>query len=333
MQQKDYNIYSRITTNLRIWALGIILVFLVLPNVAFRRDTSAKMQWLIVGAAIALIGNMDRPLALRQRIYANDESDVARQANRQSLYAQATAQLRSAKADAENIETEELIPLEDRIFDVREAFAKPDYPHYMLVAPSGSGKTTTIKWLIDIAKELGSHITVLTPHEMGGEFGEHKVISDKEAIYWQIHALHEEMVHRYAQKPWREHMDKYKHLTYAIDEAVSLFADFKQMDKELGGDVQQKWVKLLVEARKVKIRLIVATQSNRVDCLGLKGRGDIMECLTKMLLGKSAKQRLAKLDRQKWWPKEAVAFARQQEYFGIIEDADCHRIMVIPRLS
>lgn len=331
------DVQARIGSNVKIWLVGIALLVIVLPNLLLSKTFNTKMQWLVIGTIVGIVGTIDRWQAFDTRVAMNDTSAIARQVRRQLVHNQLsmlgqTIDTKALPSSTLSAESDQLAE-EYEQFDICSAFSRPDYPHYMLIAPSGSGKTTTLKWLLDIASTQGSVVKVLTPHLMDDEFSPYDVVTDKTQIYWQIYELHKEMVHRYAQKPWAKHMDSFEHLTFAIDEAVSLFADFKAMDKIEGGDVAQKWVQLLVEARKVKIRLIVATQSNRVDAIGLRGRGDVMECMTKILLGKSAKARVSLLQRRKFWDDAKVEWVRSHQWFGLVQDADCHTPLFIPDLS
>lgn len=317
------------------WIAGIVALVIVIPNILLAKDQFTKFNWLMAGAGLVAIGNINRFMAQDARIVMNDTEGVARQVRRQNTW----SQFEQTPQQAEQFEQDQLqllkpadIPDE---FDIISSFNNPVYPHFFLVAPSGSGKSTTLKWLMDLSAQSGSEITICTPHLMDEDvFSGYKLITDRLAIYNAIDELWQEMSRRYKLRPWKDHKDSLPHITFVMDEATSLFMDFKELDREFKQDVAKKWVRLLIEARKAKIRIIIAGQSNRVDAIGLKGRGDVRECLTRILVGASGKQRLAMLERKKWWPKHHVEYVRNMGgRFAIVEDVDHHAVLWIPDLS
>lgn len=329
------NLRYRQGSKICMWIAGIALLAIVCPNIAFARRQEAKTQWLLVGAALVVIGNVNRWMAQDARVVMNDTEGVARQVRRQNAWAFFEASAEEVQDPQPQLALPEGPPNIPEEFDIVEAFGQPTYPHFYLVAPSGSGKSTTLRWLLDLSAQSGSQVTICTPHLMDEDlYGPHRLVTDRLAIYNEIDKLWMEMDRRYKLRPWKDHRDQLPHITLAMDEATSLFMDFKDMDKEYQQDVSKKWVRLLIEARKAKIRIIVAGHTNNVDGLGLRGRGDIRECLTRILVGSSGKKRLSMLKRRKWWPKEHVQYVQDSgEHFAIVEDVDNHKVLWIPELN
>lgn len=340
----EYGVMIRTRAKTRViqWVINIVLLFLLIPALYVAPNRKVKVQMLSISALIVVIGQVAKSLDQDSRILANDIEAAARQARRQNLYEQFTdvgvinqqpniLVQQASKSTAQNLLAASVSEPEDFTFDINEAFDRPDYPHILLVAPSGSGKTTTLTWLAEVAAAKGQNVTVLTPHIMKrSEFaGFDKVTNDLE-IYNFIDHLATEMKKRYTLQPWEDYEHKFQKETVIIDEAVTLFKSFKKFDEDYELDVQESWVKLLVEARKVGIKIVLATQSDRVKSLGLEGEGDIADCLVKMLIGRSAKKRVTFLEKKKLWTKEQCDIARSQKYFAVIDDDTSDRLLVIP---
>ena len=339
-----YTIRTRAKVRVMEWVVAIALLFLLIPSLFVAPNRKVKIQFLAISSLFVVVGQVAKSLSQDSRILSNDFESSARQARRQNLYGAYTekpiidAQVKQAilvpqasKATATQLLAASQPQEDELIFDIEEAFTRPDFPHIMLVAPSGSGKTTTLNWLAAISASKGQNVTVLTPHIMKRtEFAEYNRVTNDLEIYNFIDKLATEMKTRYTLQPWEDYAHKFTKETIIIDEAVTLFESFKEFDKDYELEVQKSWVKLLVEARKVGIKIILATQSDRVDAIGLKGRGDIADCLVKMLIGRSAKKRVTYLLKKKMWTVEQAAIARSYKYFAIVDDDTTNRLLPIP---
>jgi len=347
MTEYGYTLRTRAKSKSLLWILNLTLMFLLIPGLFIADTRKAKVQWLLTSALIAVAGQLAQSQSQDSRILSNDYESSARQARRQNLYSAYTAKpvinenphnayLLSAGAKTSNglaatMSINGLPKPEDMYFDVEEMFTRAEFPHIMLVAPSGSGKTTTLNWLAKVAASKGHNVTVLTPHLMSSnEFADYHRITNDLEIYRFIDQLATEMKKRYTLQPWEDYADQFSKETVIIDEAVTLFESFKEFDKDYELDVRKSWVKLLVEARKVGIKIILATQSNRVGAIGLKGRGDIADCLVKMLIGRSAKKRVTTLVKKKEWTEDQAFEARSYPYFAVIDDDTTNRLLIIP---
>lgn len=345
-----YTIRTRAKVRIIEWAIALCLFFILIPSLFVAPSRKVKVQFLLISSAFVVCGQIAKSLSQDSRILSNDFESAARQARRQNLYSAYTekpviadpsyqqAVLVPQAAKATTAQQLLAAPVdqqqEEFLFDIEDAFSRPEFPHIMLVAPSGSGKTTTLNWLAAIAAKKGHEVTVLTPHIMKrSEFAEYERVTNDLEIYNYIDKLATDMKVRYTMQPWEDYCDNYPVRTIIIDEAVTLFESFKEFDKDYELEVEKSWVKLLVEARKVGIKIILATQSNRVGAIGLKGRGDIADCLIKMLIGRSAKKRVTTLLKKKEWTAEQAAIARSHAYFAVIDDDTTNRLLPIPTQS
>lgn len=294
---------------------GLLLWLIVIPCIAFNYNKKLAVP---IGITIAALG------------YVNKRHEAKPEAKP----VVAISPVSKAMPVAGRAEEAQEIP----IFDMLEALSNPTMPHYKLYAPSGSGKTTTIGWMAKLCKEAGSEITVISPHLEGDEvylnYADTVVIGSEKA-YAKVSSLFDELQKRKNAMPWCDNKANFKHLTYIIDEAVSLFSDFKEKDAENKRNkahdyIVPKWVKLLVEARKYKIRIILATQSNRVSAIGLEGRGDVTECLTTVYLGVKAKSMLKRSPA--FTEAQKAKILAEHKYFALVEYAEEHFLTPLPTL-
>lgn len=350
----EYNLSLRTRAKAKViqWGINVVLLFVILPSLAMAPNRRIKIQFLMAGSIIAAAGHVAKSLDQDSRILSNDIEAAARQSRRQNLYDWFTRKpiVNTESLLTEGVKTTEIVdtkikpivdvsieePIDDSLFyfDIKEAYTRHDMPHMKVVAPSGSGKSVYLQWQADLAKEEGYEVTVLTPHIVDrSEFEGYNIISNDKQIYDFIDQLATDMKKRYSLQPWNEYAHKFPKKAIIIDEAVTLFESFKVFDKDYEMDVQKSWVKLLVEARKVGIKIILATQSNRVDAIGLKGRGDVTDCLLTVLLGKSAKRRVTTLLKKGEWTDSQAKLARSNKYFAIIDDGESNRLLPIPDMS
>lgn len=154
-------------------------------------------------------------------------------------------------------------------------------PHLFIVGGTGDGKTTLARALLYIAAREGQ-VAVIDPHANLNEWGVPAIGEgrDYEAIAHGLEALHAEMQQRY-ELP-RAEAKALPRLTVVIDEVPAIT-----------GEIGEQWAatfpRLVREARKVNIVLVVLTQSDRVQALGLKGIGDTRDSMCHIRLGATAR--------------------------------------------
>jgi energy-coupling factor transporter ATP-binding protein EcfA2 len=303
---KEYDVYT--TSNLAI-RNGIVSALSLLGAISMTwhlftvesKQSKAGAAMLAFGASVAGIvaGNTSRELLDIRSTYR----DISRIARANNLYAEMT---QSQQA---------LPPQPFQPFDWTLFKTQPnEYPHALLLGASGDGKSTLAENLSGLMQP--STVYAVVPHWQSGEFS----VCDRvlavgrnvgdgfdgdptmvQPLYtWQdieglpaeapvsacelLHALYWEMHRRYQLDP------SGRFLGGAGKEIVVILDEFLLYAKLPG--VASLWKKLVREARKVKIRLILLVQGDSVAALGIEGEGDIRENLTYIYLKQFAVQHL-----------------------------------------
>lgn len=178
---------------------------------------------------------------------------------------------------------------------------RDDFPNVFVVGAPGSGKTTLAEYL-GVVLKAGKRYAV-HPHAKPTDFkgfdrifggGRNIGSSTDEFVPWEklekgevvptvaqvIMALHQLMQDRYVD--YYQGKEDFETIDVYLDEVPAIAA-------ELGKAFMKKFVpSLIMECRKVGIRLWFLTQTFRVEPLGLTGTGDLKEGATVISLGKLA---------------------------------------------
>ena len=273
--------------------------------------TPNKALWASLGFGSAVggmlaISNAEAMLDVRGTVY-----DVSRQVRANLLY-------QHMMSGCDNNTTAQY-------FDWELLKTKPDtYPHLLLLGGTGDGKSTLAE---NLAHIIGGTTYAIAPHWQAGDFPgcyhiatarnlgtgiDGDACSRKPLYYWTdlcgatdisatdfLHALYWEMVRRYQ-------LDQLGQFVGSRDNVITVVCDEFLSYAKLPG-VRQLWTKLVREARKVNIRLILLVQGDGVASLGIEGEGDIRENLTYVYLGKFATEhaqmcynRASKAERPKY---------------------------------
>ncbi len=200
------------------------------------------------------------------------------------------------------------------------------YPHLILVGASGSGKSTLGEWLIE---KLGGWTIAVAPHYdlgdyptadliigVGSNYGEdarpYQVIEKPRSVQTIgepelsmneivsrpnlptvcqfLNALLREMKYRYQIDPNTGRRRGGELVNVILDEIPAYAA--------LPG-VKDVLKKLIREARKVNIRLVLMAQGSEVETLGIAGEGSLRQSLTFIQLGDFALQYARTLSTQR----------------------------------
>jgi hypothetical protein len=154
--------------------------------------------------------------------------------------------------------------------------------HLMIVGPTNAGKSTAAMAVLYGRYRAGEKIIILDPHADPDTWGGLSVVGagrDYEAIDEAMERLLVEMSDRYQRKANRD--TDYPAITVFIDEWPSIQLHCKKTAARFMPEMAQ-------EARKVNIRLVILTQSDQVESLGIQGKGDVRENFTMLLLGTKA---------------------------------------------
>jgi hypothetical protein len=154
--------------------------------------------------------------------------------------------------------------------------------HLMIVGPTNAGKSTAAMAVLYGRYRAGEKIIILDPHADPDTWGGLSVVGagrDYEAIDEAMEHLLVEMSDRYQRKANRD--TDYPAITVFIDEWPSIQLHCKKTAARFMPEMAQ-------EARKVNIRLVILTQSDQVESLGIQGKGDVRENFTMLLLGTKA---------------------------------------------
>ncbi|MFB2938407.1 hypothetical protein ACE1B6_24435 [Aerosakkonemataceae cyanobacterium BLCC-F154] len=183
----------------------------------------------------------------------------------------------------------------------------PDqFPHILIVGATGDGKSTLAEYLGLLMSGNGGKRYAIAPHTkpddwqgFDGVFGGGRYYGDEkdpEVSYEDIvnyrldkpptvsqvlKAIYAEMDRRYKLRD--QGIEDYEQHEWFIDEIPAISSALKKL-------LAHVMEKLILEARKVKIRLWLLAQGQTVKLLGIEGKGEIRESLTYIRLGSFAKQ-------------------------------------------
>ncbi len=155
--------------------------------------------------------------------------------------------------------------------------------HLLIVGPTNAGKSTTARAVLWGRVEQGDQVLILDPHAAPDEWSGVPAVGvgrDYATIDQTMLALIAEMTERYEQRAIRPGYQA-QPLTIFIDEWPSIQTHCKATASAFITQLAQ-------EGRKVAMRLVMLTQSNRVESLGIAGKGDIRDNFTTLLLAEKA---------------------------------------------
>jgi len=155
--------------------------------------------------------------------------------------------------------------------------------HVMIVGEQNSGKSTTANAVLVGRVQAGEQILILDPHAAPSDWHGIKAIGfgrDFPAIEQMMLSLIDELTRRYEQRAQQP--------DYA-PQPLTCFVDEWPAISDNSPKVAPLFMRQLVqEGRKVGLRLVILTQSDRVESLGLAGKGDVRSNFCPLLLGAKA---------------------------------------------
>jgi hypothetical protein len=151
-------------------------------------------------------------------------------------------------------------------------------PHFGIVGATGDGKSTLTKLLTCL---MGGYKIAIDPHQAANTWHPlHAVGANgnyQEIESWMI-ALMELTKYRYSVRT--ADTDVFEPIVVLLDEFPAILNSCK---------ISKEFLRMMLfESRKVQIRLLLMTQSDTVEALGIKGMGQMRDCLQYVRLGKSA---------------------------------------------
>jgi energy-coupling factor transporter ATP-binding protein EcfA2 len=167
------------------------------------------------------------------------------------------------------------------LYDASKRLAGKNSIHLLLVGETGSGKSTAAKYLYSLRGNYGDKILIIDPHSEPGDWPQRAIGQgrDYQEIETTLQGLIQEMDARYQARG--KGKTDYPAVTIFIDEYPAI-AKYCPSAKEF-------LTTFAMESRKVQMRLIILTQSQLVESLGLKGQGDIRENFSYIVLGQKAR--------------------------------------------
>lgn len=193
--------------------------------------------------------------------------------------------------------------------------------HVLVAGETGSGKSTALKYVL----KDRNNVTILDPHDNNTTWAFGNVIGggrDFDGIMRYVNWMKDELTRRY-QARINHNMDveDFEPLTVATDEMPAIVG-------ELGKEFGIVWRQWLREGRKVQLYVAVATQSTRVETLGIKGEGDLLDNFTHIIvLGKIAQQHYPELTIEQERP---AVLKNVEGTFPITIPLDTHTVMPSP---
>lgn len=189
-----------------------------------------------------------------------------------------------------------------KLFNWADLADKPDkYPHMLLLGNTGAGKSTLAEFL-GIKLQLGKRY-VVAPHRKPGEWqgfdgvyagGRNYGSTDDPRLTWAevtasqtatayqvLRAISAEMSRRYTLRD--QGIEEWEFIDLYLDEVPALAANVPHWASMVPS--------LIMEARKVGIRLWFLTQGDLVKMLGMEGKSALRQSLTYIYLGEFASDR------------------------------------------
>jgi len=160
-----------------------------------------------------------------------------------------------------------------------------DSLHLLVVGETEAGKSTAAEAVLVGRVKAGDYVLILDPHADPSMWCGVPAIGmgrDYAAIGTAMAALLHELTTRYQRKALGD--TTYQPITIFIDEWPAIQSHCKNAGAFM--------TELAQEGRKVGMRLVIMTQSDRVESLGISGKGDVRSNFTFLLLGAKAVESL-----------------------------------------
>lgn len=245
------------------------------------------------------------------------------------------------------------------LFDWSQIAKDPDnYPHFCILGETGSGKSTLAEWLVVMAAPQGSIRIAIAPHGVkkgsrrdwqgfdviqgsGRSYGEpptketegepipewtEVIAGGNFSCYQTLYALLAEMTRRYQMREQGDHSFESQPVEVYIDEIPAIYG-------ALGKAFTSAIRPLLLEARKVRIRLYLLTQGEQVKMLGLEGQSSIRDSMVFIRLNRFASKMAKLLARRKHLDQDVLNWLAGQSRKCLVDGLDGYQAAKVPGLT
>lgn len=283
----------------------------------YSNQITVKVGSFTLGAAIAHVGFRSRRIARSTEGILVDTQDISDQSRQNRLY-------EAFKPTQPTVVTVSATPASVQTFDWEQFKTTPNkFPHILIEAPTGVGKTTLAEWLLDL---LPGERLVITPKRKVSQWKGVNVVGSPLnfiAIQDAFDTLLDEMENRY--QLMDTGIEDFSQLNFVVDEYPLIASQCE--------GISDTMLMLVRAAREAGMRLVLIAQGTEGKALDIEGQTSIRECFTRIRLGQFAINHARKLKRPdlERWLQQQDRPCMVDEMPAVIPDLSGFQITPAPK--